>query len=165
MQTHTHPQLCFHHLGGPTYIQFLETSPHPNSPSTSYQVFTLKRKYNLWSGGERRVPTMRLCKAELRLHPTCHVGREPHKHTNYSDQRAEECSARKQVDGQTGLPEALWCLYRELVLEICFTYSDSTSARLWMGGRWIFQKLEGAGHTTVCRFKGRFLGSGLGPKQ
>lgn len=78
-------------------------------------------------------------------------------HTSQTKER-KTCSARKQVDDQTSLTEALWCLCRDLVLEICFTYSTLRELPLnsESEGWWIFQKLAGSCHTSFLFFLLKF---------
>lgn len=63
----------------------------------------------------------------------------------------EMCSARKQVDDQTDLTEALWCLYSDHVLEICFTYLTLRELPLnsESEGWWIFQKFARSCHKNI----------------
>lgn len=84
-----------------------------------------------------------------------------HKSHNAHTKERKTNSARKQVDDQTGLAEALWCLYKDLVLEICFTCSALTVLPLHSeceGDRY-FRSRSGSVAQTFSSFKKQFLGT------
>lgn len=93
---------------------------------------------------------------------------ETHTHTKASQTHTPQarerktCSARKQVDDQTGLTEAVWCLYRDLVLEICFTYSTLTALPLnsECEGDGYFRSEPGPVTQPFCCFKEWLPGTG-----
>ena len=89
-----------------------------------------------------------------------------HTHTQTHTPEARErktCSARKQVDDQTGLTEAVWCLYRDLVLEICFTYSTLTALPLnsECEGDGYFRSEPGPVTQPFCFLKEQLPGTGM----
>ena len=92
--------------------------------------------------------------------------RDTHTHTQTHTPEARErktCSARKQVDDQTGLTEAVWCLYRDLVLEICFTYSTLTALPLnsECEGDGYFRSEPGPVTQPFCFLKEQLPGTGM----